>query len=83
MLAPVLALMLGATPAAPPSEVPDRALLEFLAEFAEDEVAEDDGSTIDPLWLATADAAAELDRSPKTLPQDADTHAENDDDRPR
>jgi hypothetical protein len=51
-------LLFAATAATPPAEAaPDRELLEFLAEFAlpgEDEA-------IDPLWLATPDAARELD----------------------
>ncbi|MCU0753898.1 MAG: hypothetical protein MUE46_02090 [Xanthomonadales bacterium] len=53
-------LLLAAVAATPPSEVPpDRALLEFLAEFALAE--DDDAAGIDPLWLSTPDAASELD----------------------
>lgn len=57
MLLPALSLLwsaaAGATPPAPP---PDRALLEFLAEF---EAADPDhDADLDPLWLATPDAAA-------------------------
>lgn len=63
---PGLALMLMAstvTPRPPAEALPDRALLEFLAEF---EAADpEDEAELDPLWLATPDAAAELDSPPR------------------
>lgn len=79
----MLALILveTAVTASPPSAPPpDRALLEFLAEFeATDPEADAD---LDPLWLATPDAAAALSQSaPETPETPAD--AEKDDERPR
>lgn len=79
MWAPGLLLMLlAATPPTP--ELPDRALLEFLAEF---EAADPDhDADLDPLWLATPDAAARLDQT-STATRETDLDAEQDDERPR
>jgi hypothetical protein len=81
MWAPWLALMLlESTASPPPVEPPDRALLEFLAEFeATDPEADAD---LDPLWLATPDAAAQLEQTSRET-RETDTDAEKDDDRPR
>lgn len=80
MWAPWLALVLMEATAPPsPAEVPDRALLEFLAEFEADPESEAD---LDPLWLATPDAAAQLDQTSRET-REPETDAEKDDDRPR
>lgn len=79
----MLALILveTAVTASPPSAPPpDRALLEFLAEFeATDPEADAD---LDPLWLATPDAAAQLEQTSRETGE-TQTDAEKDDDRPR
>lgn len=75
---PWLALWLMASPVTPkpPAEAPpDRALLEFLAEFEVDDPEGD--ADFDPLWLATPDAAAELDPPARATPE-TDPDAEND-----
>lgn len=77
MWAPLLVLVLmESTAPSPPVEPPNRALLEFLAEF------EATDTDLDPLWLASPDAAAQLDQTSPDTPE-TDTDAEKDDERPR
>lgn len=82
MWTPMLALILleSSVEVLPREPLPDRALLEFLAEFEVVDPKVD--ADLDPLWLVTPDAAAELDKTPEKTPE-TDTDAENADERPR
>lgn len=80
---PALAVMWVESTTSPPREPPpDRALLEFLGEFAEAGPASAE-EEIDPLWLATADAAAQMDPTRPAAKAEPGNDAETDDDRPR